>query len=163
MPHFKTGIIIVLFALISLSLKQPVHAGNNDKSLPENGLSDQPKKEAGNLDYLKKYAGKFPHDVKLLDNPALAKRLKKLLGPRFAFVKKTWAVETPMQMKDNVFSASGCQTHNCGDTNFIIAVDFSKNVLYAGIRQETKVKLYAEDGSTNKEITDWANSWDNRR
>lgn len=162
MQHFKVGSIIACLLLISLSFNQHLHAGSNSTILHRN----EPRFQAGksnNLNFLKKYAGKYPHDVKLLDNPYLAKRLKKLLGPRYSFVKKTWAVETPMQMKDNVFSASGCQEHNCGDTNFILAVDFSKNILYAGIREETKVKLYAEDGSTNQQVTEWANNWDNRK
>lgn len=159
MPRSILSASVIVFALFCIVL-YPARAGN---SIELKNVYSQPKKPAGDLDYLKKYAGKYPHDVHLLTGPALAKRLKKLLGNRYAFVQKTWAVETPMQVEGNVFSASGCQQHNCADTNFIIAVDFSNNVLYAGIREETKVKLYAEDGSTNKQVTAWANGWDNRK
>lgn len=109
----------------------------------------------GNLDFLKEFNGKYPNDVKLLDNPVLTQRLKKLLGDRFTFLKETWAVETPIEIKNNIFVASGCQAHNCDNTNFLLVVDFSKNIVYAGVREEENVKLYAEDGSDNPELNKW--------
>lgn len=110
-----------------------------------------------NLDNLKKLNGKYPYEVKLLQNPVLTKRLKNLLKGRYKFLKETWAVETPIEVNNDIFVASGCQQHNCGNTNFIIVVDFSKDVLYAGIREEQVVKVYSEDGSSNSEIIKWGN------
>jgi flagellar biosynthesis component FlhA len=110
-----------------------------------------------NLEFLKNLNGKYPDEVKLLDNPALIKRLKKLLGNRFKFLKETWAVESPIKIKDNIFVASGCQAHNCGSTNFIIVVDLSKNVMLAGVREEDQVKTYSEDGSSCQQLLEWAN------
>jgi hypothetical protein len=151
MPQFITTIIVTFLVFINFSFSKAAHTAGNKTS-----WSYQQKKDTGNLNFLKKYAGKYPHDVKLLNNTTLTTRLKKLLGNRYAFLKKTWAVETPIEINNNVFSAAGCQTHNCSDTNFIIVVDFSKNILYAGIREETNVKVYAEDSSTNQQVTDWA-------
>jgi hypothetical protein len=108
------------------------------------------------LTFLRSYNGKYPYQVKLLDHPALKRRMEKLLGSRFAFLKKTWAVEIPMKVSGNQFSASACQTHNCSSTNFMIVVDLAKNVLYAGIREEGKVTLYSEDGSHNEIMDNWA-------
>jgi hypothetical protein len=110
-----------------------------------------------NLDNLKKMNGKYPYEAKLLSNPALTKRLKSLLKGRYRFLKETWAVETPIEINNNIFVASGCQQHNCGNTNFIIVFDFSKDILYAGIREEQVVKIYSEDGSNNEEIIKWSN------
>ena len=119
-------------------------------------LSDQTNQVTGTeLDFLRNYAGKYPNDVKLLDNSVLRPRLEKLLGGRFAFVKETWAVEGPMEVKNDMFIASACQAHNCGSTNFIIVADLAKNILYAGVREEEKVKVYSEDGSSNAEIQKW--------
>ena len=109
----------------------------------------------GELDFLRNYAGKYPNDVKLLDNSVLRPRLEKLLGGRFAFVKETWAVESPMEMRNDMFIASACQAHNCGFTDFIIVADLAKNILYAGVREEEKVKVYSEDGSSNAEVDKW--------
>jgi len=113
---------------------------------------------SNNLDFLKKLNGKYPYEVKLLDNTAFTQRLKKLLGnSRYNFLKETWAVETPMEFANNIFVASGCQAHFCGSTNFIIVVDFSNNVMYAGIRKEYNVKTYSEDGSNSSKVSEWAN------
>ena len=110
------------------------------------------------LDFLKKFDGKYPHEVKLLDNALFTQRLRKLLGnSRYNFLKETWAVETPMEFANNIFVASACQAHFCASTNFIIAVDFTKNVMYAGIREDDHVKTYSEDGSRSLEVSDWAN------
>jgi hypothetical protein len=156
MPQFITTTIITFFVFINVSFSKAVHTPGNNNDVHKACWSYLQKKDTGNLNFLKKYAGKYPHDVKLLNNTTLTTRLKKLLGNRYAFLKKTWAVETPIEINNNVFSAGGCQTHNCSDTNFIIVVDFSKNILYAGIREENKVKVYAEDASTNQQVTDWA-------
>lgn len=113
---------------------------------------------SNNLEFLKELNGKYPSRAKLFDNSSFTQRLKKLLGnSRYNFLSETWAVETPMEFSNNVFVASGCQAHNCGSTNFIVVVDFSKNVMYAGIREEEKVKTYSEDGSNPPKIIEWAN------
>lgn len=110
-----------------------------------------------NLSYLKGYNGKYPAKVKLLGNNPLNKRLKTLLKIRYGFLIKNWGPETPIEVNKNTFIAWGCQQHNCSNTNFTIVVDFVKNVLYVGIREEEKVKIYSEDGSKNTEVTNWAN------
>ena len=116
--------------------------------------------DKADLSFLKEFDGKYPHDVKLLDNPALTKRLRDLLNERYKYLKETWAVETPMEIKNGNFIASACQAHNCGYTNFIIVYSFDRNILYAGVREEKIVKTYSEDGSSNEEIAAWVNSED---
>ena len=111
----------------------------------------------GNLNYLKKFKGKYPHKIKLFGNNPFTTRLKTLLKSRYDFLIKTWGPETPIEVNKNTFIAWGCQQHNCSNTNFTIVVDFAKNVLYVGIREEEKVKIYSEDGSENIEVTNWAN------
>ncbi|WP_231459220.1 hypothetical protein [Pedobacter sp. Leaf132] len=108
------------------------------------------------LDYMKNYNGLYPNKVKLLGNNLLTKRLKNLIKDRYSFLVKTWAVETPIEIKNSMFSAWGCQQHNCSNTNFIIVVDFKKNVVYVGIREEENVKIYSEDGSSNILVNNWA-------
>ena len=109
------------------------------------------------LRYLKKYEGLYPQKVKLLGNNPLTKRLEFLLKEKYSFLIKTWGPEIPIKLKGNTFIAWGCQQHNCSNTNFTIIVDFTKNVLYVGIREEENLKIYSEDGSKNIEVTNWAN------
>ena len=115
-------------------------------------------KTVESLDNLKKFDGKYPYDAKLFTNSVLTNRLKSLLKGRYRFLKETWAVETPIEINNNIFVASACQQHNCGNTNFIIVVDFSKDILYAGVREDEVVKVYSEDGTSNDEIIKWANN-----
>jgi len=131
------------------------------KTTTDNSTIKQPDNSTlNNLDFLKKLNGKYPYDVKLFNNSALMQRLKKLLGnSRFNFLKETWAVETPMEFTNNIFVASACQAHACAYTEFIIVYDFSNNVMYAGIREEGKVKTYSEDGSNSPIVNEWENRY----
>lgn len=148
------------------SCNQPGKKEKEKSNIPANTATDsqsikQPQTThpvPADLDFLKNLDGKYPHEVKLLDNPALQSRLTNLLGNRFAFLKETWAVETPIEVKNNVFVATGCQAHNCGSTNFIIVVDLIKNKMFAGIREEEKVKTYAEDEVNPPQLNDWVNN-----
>ena len=119
--------------------------------------SKQTLTDRSDLKYPEKYVGLDPQKVKLLGNSPLTKRLKALLKNRYDFLSKTWGPETPIEVKNNTFSAWACQQHNCSNTNFTIVVDFDKNVVYVGIREEENVKIYSEDGSKNTEVTNWAN------
>ncbi len=121
--------------------------------IPETDVNDI---VPGGLEFLKNFNGKYPSDVKLLDNPLIQARLNKLLAGRFDFLKETWSIENQIQVNNNIFVASACEAHNCDNTNFIIVADLSKNIMYAGIREEGKVTKYAEDGGSNAELNKWA-------
>ena len=113
---------------------------------------------ADNLDFMKKLKGKYPYEVKLLDNSILKKRLKQMLGSRFDFMKSIWEVETPIEIENGLFYAWAMQAHSGGDPGAVLMVDFYKNVLYVGIRENEKEKLYSEDGSlAPQRLQDWAN------
>ncbi len=134
---------------------------NQQSSNQKNKTKEQKISEDTNsndIDFLKKFNGKYPYEVKLLDNSIIKKRLKNLIGDsRFFFLKKTWAVETPMEIKNNIFVASACEAHNCNMTNFIIALDMSKNIMYVGIREEGKIRTYTEAGNNFPEqIQEWS-------
>jgi len=109
------------------------------------------------LNHLQKLRGQYPIEVNLFKDKILNKRMKSLLKDRFFFLKNNWTVETPIEIRNNMFSAWGCQQHNCSNTNFIIVVDFTKNVVYVGIREEEKIKIFSEDGTSNEQVLKWAN------
>ena len=109
-----------------------------------------------NLEFLKKYKGKYPYDVKLLSNPTLKKRIVDLIGiQKYNFMKTTWRVEGGIGVENNMFDASGCEQHNCDVTNFIIAVDLEKDILYVGYRVENEIQKFGEDQNYPKLILDW--------
>ncbi len=176
MHHLNQMILITSFLVIFAfsSCNQAGRSGNKEKALIEKvqepgkdsvkpttdsqatTIQGHGNSSSGDLDFLRNLNGKYPYEVKLLDNPTLEKRLKNLLGTRFGFLKETWAVESAIEIKNNIFIATACQAHNCGSTNFIIVVDLSKNVMYAGVREEEQVKTYSEDGSSIQQLNEWA-------
>lgn len=136
----------------------------NQKS--SNQISKDPISEDSNLydiEFLKDFHGKYPYEVKLLDNSIIKKRLINLIEDRFFFLKDTWAVETPIEIKNNIFVANACEAHNCNMTNFIIAINMSDNIMYVGIREEGYIKTYAENGDNFPEqIKEWASTMENQ-
>lgn len=130
---------------------------NNAKLAPTEEYApaiDDAKKD---LNFLKKFEGKYPYDVHLLDHPILKERLKKMLGEKYDFIKNTWDVETPIEIEDGMFYAWGMQAHSGGDPGAVIMADLNKNVLYVGIRENEKTKVFSEDGSpVPQRLQGWA-------
>lgn len=108
-----------------------------------------------NLEFLISTNGIYPKDMNLLDDSILRKRLKNLIGNSYNFLVSNWDVENPIVVKNNIFVAFGCQSHNCDSTNFIIIMDFSKNILYCGVRENNNVKSFSEDGSNTQKLNDF--------
>lgn len=111
----------------------------------------------GDLSFLNKFNGKYPHDVKLLDHPIIKKRLTKMIGKRYDYLKEIWEVDTPIEIKNGFFYASAMQANSGGDPGAVIMADLKKNVLYVGIRKYQNVKVYSEDRSkAPKRMLDWS-------
>jgi len=108
------------------------------------------------LTFLSRYNEKYPAETDLFEREEFTMRLKKLLGPeRYKFLRETWAVESPVKVIDDVFTAEACQAHNCGSTNFIIAYDLKRDRMYAGIREEDRAQTFSEDETTLTQVQDW--------
>jgi len=112
---------------------------------------------ADNLHFLEGFNGKYPHDIKLLDNPVLKRRLQKMLGSQYDFMKSIWDVEVPVEINDGLFYAWGMQAHSGGDPGAVLVADIRNNVLYVGIRKDAHEQLYSEDKSNApKRLQEWA-------
>lgn len=101
------------------------------------------------LSYLNTLNGKYTFDIKLFENLVMQNRLKQLLGNElFNNFKTYWNVTSPIEVKDNIFIASGCQSHNCSDTNFTLVIDTYKNKMYV-ISKVENVKSYNFEDNNN--------------
>jgi hypothetical protein len=144
----KNIFIIILFATVLLPFRSM------------QTLQAQTTRPAGNLNFLKPFNGKYPHDVLLFNNATFKLRLQKLLGTTEFndLVKNIFQVETPIKIKNNFFYAWGMQTHSGGDPSATILADINKNILYVKIVKDKQTKIYAEDGSKTipKDLDDWA-------
>ena len=140
-------------------LKSEQELNQKEKATTDNQTTKQSDNSSSeNLDFLRKFDNKYPYEVKLLDNPILKKRLKKMLGSQYDFMKGNWQVETPIEITNGLFYAWGMQSHSGGDPSAVIMADISKNVLYVGIRKDSQEKIYSEDGSNApRRLQDWAN------
>ncbi len=95
---------------------------------------------------LKKSAGKYPADVKLLENAEMKARLKKLLGNDFPDMKEHWNVETPIKIEGDVLMASGCEQHNCGGNMYMMFVDLKRDNINVFHVNDDRTKHYYEHG-----------------
>ena len=131
-------------------------AANQANNQTTQQQTDKPDSE--NLDFLYKLDKKYPYEIKLLDNPIIKKRLKKILGSQYDYLKSIWEVETPIEISNGLFYAWGMQAHSGGDPGAVLMADINKNVLYVGIRKDEQEKIYSEDGSNAPQrLQDWAN------
>lgn len=147
--HLTMLAVAVLTTGLFTSCKQKVQ--ETDATLGVETVVEKP-----SLRFLKDLNGQYPKDAKVFENADFTQRLQELLGDRYEFLVATWNVESPIIISDNSFIANACQAHNCMETNFIIVYSFSKNVLYAGIRENNEVKTYSEDGSAHLQVAHWA-------
>jgi hypothetical protein len=148
---------LIIAAAVILSIATATNP--NPVDLNRLPAAPAPAEAANNLDVLRNFNGKYSFDVKLLEKTEFSQRLKTLLGDeRYTFLKTHWNVVSPMEVVNDVFVAKACQKHNCHDTNFIIVYDFQKNVMYAGIREESKVSRYSESGEHSPAVMDWADN-----
>ena len=96
---------------------------------------------------------------KILDNPIIKTRLKKLLGKKnYASFLESFETLTPIEKTNDILFSSGCLLHACTHLESAIAIDLVNNTIHAAIYNEVKkTKYFNERGSkTPKSITNWA-------
>ena len=94
---------------------------------------------------LGKSKGKYPYELKLLDDPELKSRLQKLLGVDFAGLKADWNVETPIEIQNGILMTSGCQQHNCDGNIYYMFIDLERDNINV-YHVEKGNQLYSENG-----------------
>lgn len=94
--------------------------------------------------------GKYPYDVKLLQNATLKARLVKLMGQsRFNVMSKNFDVETPIEFSSWNYHTTACQAHNCGNTDFEISYNPDSDALAVKYRVNGKLSVFKEKPSVN--------------
>src|SRR5690606_34822421 len=118
------------------------------------------KSNSSGLSYLKNSHGHYPSDIGLLENGTLKNRMIALMGDSvFTFLVEVWAVESPIEIANNVFVAKGCQAHYCSETNFIIIYELKSDLLTIGTRTEGEINFYTEATDIPTQYWDWRNSY----
>jgi hypothetical protein len=152
------NIALITFMAISICLSSCVKQADNKSLTNTKTDTTVMQLDKSFIDSLKSYKDKYPHNVSLLDNPKLQTRLIRLLGSdKFQYLKKTWATESPIEIKGDYFIAAACQAHNCAATNFIVIVNLKNEKLYVGIRIESKPEIFGDDDARPTELSEWFN------
>lgn len=161
MKHYYLYAILFILTSCFIEPKKDIEVHNNKKKELQKRDKHREKivvrKKINDFDYLKNLDGKYPFEVKLLENVLLQKKIKKLIGNRFDFLKNKWSTEVPIKIEDGFFIASGCEQHNCNNTNFIIIIELSTNKTFVGIREENEIEIFSDSDFEPTQITDWKN------
>lgn len=157
MKHFSAGKFMLMLAvaavLISCGQKSPAVSDDNKGKAEEQNASG--KTEEANLDFLKKYDGKYAYEVHLFEKKVFADRLSKLIGEDNFKTVQSWDTEMPMEYRNNVFVAEGCKPHDCGSNNYIVVYDFSEDAMYAGILTKDEAATFSENGKSSERVEKW--------
>lgn len=67
--------------------------------------------------------GKTVTESKLWQNKAFDGRLRKLMGPDYATMRKFWNVETPIKKFGDFLMMTGCEKNSCAENQYVIFID----------------------------------------
>lgn len=157
MKLFSAGkfMLMLAFAAVLISCGQKSPAGLDDNNGKADEQTASGKTEEANLDFLKKYDGKYAYEVHLFEKKIFADRLSKLIGEDNFKTVQSWDTEMPMEYRDNVFVAEGCKPHDCGSNNYIIVYNFSEDAMYAGILTRDEAATFSENGKSSERVEKW--------
>ena len=101
---------------------------------------------------------KLPKDIanwngknseKMLENPLIKARLKKLLGKKnYADFLESFETVNPIVKRKNFLFSSGCLIHACGHLESAIAIDLVNNTIHVGIFREIKATKYFSENKS---------------
>ena len=60
-------------------------------------------------------------------------------------MENNWNIGTPSKLEYDVLVTTGCMSHFCSSTNFIVIIDITQNNFYVGIRENDNVRIYSEN------------------
>lgn len=94
------------------------------------------------------YTGRYAGEVDLLEKAPLKQRFRDLLGRDTAAFMRRYQVAPPIEVEGGILFNEGCRPHHCASDEAALAIDMNRDIIYAGIAIDGKVKIYAEKGDT---------------
>lgn len=88
--------------------------------------------------------GKYPREIKLMENDAFSKRMKSLLGDAYQTMKDNFQTETPIVSEDGIYKITGCKQHDCPAFMTSIYYDAKKDNLYVIIEKGEDKQSFLE-------------------
>jgi hypothetical protein len=150
---------ILCFAVMGCDISRFVNKGETSNSTanltttpeakPSPSISPTPKPTPAApslVTFLKKSVGKYPYEIKLMENPELKSRLKKLLGKDYAAMDENFDVQAPLEVMNDVLMTTGCEAHNCGANQYLLFVDLKSDNINVFHITDDETKHYFEHG-----------------
>lgn len=127
----------------------------NQNASSNNIVKTSPINRVDKLDFLRDYRGKYPHEANLFENGEFANRLKNLIEISKFNLIETFTTEIPVEVENDIVSIEGMKPHYGGAYDYIIVYDIDRDIVYTGIREDYKTKIYSESGEVCQQIIDW--------
>jgi hypothetical protein len=110
------------------------------------------------------YTGRYAGEVDLLEKEPLKERFRELLGRDTLVFIQRFQVAPPIEVDDGILYNDGCKPHNCSSDEASLAIDMNRDIIYAGVAINGKVKLYAEDKDTSypQRLIEWKQKFGRR-
>lgn len=141
----KIWIVVICAGIVTVTACNSMSKKDTANTIAKTEEVKQPQQKTSDLMFINEWVGKYPNDVKLLEQPALSKRLKALLGNNYNTMMENWNTETPITMTDSVIHTSGCKTNNCAAFSYDLYINLpTDNINVYGIKNNT-VTLYTEN------------------
>jgi hypothetical protein len=105
--------------------------------------AEAPAPPAG-LASLRAQVGKYPSDVHLFDTDPLQSRLLALLGTRYTTFLANFGTQGPLSADGDVLYAIGNKPHAGGDSQAILLIDVSRDLIHVRLLDELEMAEYRE-------------------
>src|SRR4051794_29025105 len=110
-------LLVLVAVLVGCNLSKYVNTNGNNSAVnaspsptPTETPTPTPKATPVSIgDTLRRSPGKYPYELKLLENKDFQARLKKVMGNDFATMKSHFDVQTPIEVVNGIVMTSGCQ------------------------------------------------------
>lgn len=103
--------------------------------------------DAGDLAFLRGLLDKYPNDVNLWSNAALAPRLDALLGAELPVFVENMKVNNPLGESSGIIWSSGNKQHDGGANAALFLADVTGNRIEVYLLKDGKLRHFGESGS----------------
>lgn len=142
----KVKKVFLSFAIIGLLASCNTSTENQTEDTTAITATENPVVEQGTSNFFAENKGKYPRDIKLLEESPFAQRIKILAGADYDAIVKNFNVESPIVEENGVYKTSGCLQNNCPGFSTTIYYDEKNDNLNIVTDQDGKTKGYNEKG-----------------
>lgn len=138
--------IFLSFTIIGLLASCNTSTENQTDDTAATSVAENTAVENSASNFFAENKGKYPQEIKLLEESPFAERIKTLAGTDYEAMVKNFNVESPIVEENGVYKTSGCLKNNCPGFSTTIYYDEKKDNLNIVTDQNGKIKDYNEKG-----------------